>query len=64
MDLPTKIRVIRAVKNWKQADLAKALGVNWTTVSSWENGKSGPHYAVSQKVEKLYEEARAELIKG
>lgn len=62
VDFATKCRIIRAARDWSQGDLAKAVGVNWTTISAWENGKRKPHYIPAQ-IEKLFEEVRNEINK-
>ncbi len=63
MDFAAKCRIVRAAKAWGQKALAKAIGVDWTTISAWENGKRGPHYAAVQKIEKLFKEVQEEIIK-
>ena len=63
MDFPTKVRMVRAANNWTQAELGKKIGVDWTTVSAWENKKRDPHYAAAQKVEELFRKMMAELNK-
>jgi DNA-binding XRE family transcriptional regulator len=61
MDFPTKVRVLRAIKKWSQKELATKIGVDWTTVSAWENGKRLPHYTASQKIEDLVKQAMNEV---
>lgn len=61
LDLATKVRLLRAAKNWSQKELAKKIGVDWTSISSWENGKRFPHYTTAQKIEELYKEVMKEV---
>jgi DNA-binding XRE family transcriptional regulator len=63
MDLATKVRLLRAAKKWSQKELAKKIGVDWTSISSWENGKRFPHYTTAQKIEELYKEAMKDVNK-
>jgi len=65
IDFAAKCRIVRAAKGWTQGDLAKAVGVDWTTISAWENNKrkrSG-YRDTTEKVEKLFEEFQGEMQK-
>lgn len=57
MKLATKIRVLRAIKQWSQKKLAEVLKADWTSISAWENGKRFPHYATAKRLEGLHKEA-------
>lgn len=65
IDFAAKCRIVRAAKGWGQKDLAKVVGVDWTTISAWENkkGKRGGYRDTTEKVEKLFKEVREEIIK-
>jgi putative transcriptional regulator len=43
-EIPVKnrLRVLRAERDWSQAELAKKLGVSTNTVNAIENGKYNP----------------------
>ena len=65
IDFAAKCKIVRAAKNWTQAELAKAIGVDWTTISAWENNKRKHmgYRDTTEKVEILFKEVRAEIIK-
>ena len=60
-DFATKVKMVRAANNWTQAELAKQIDVDWTTVSAWENKKRDPHYAAAQKIDELFQKMIAQL---
>ena len=41
-DFGTWLRVERLARDWRQADMAKALGVSTNTVARWERGEVSP----------------------
>ena len=53
--LPVKnrLRVLRAERNWSQADLAERLGVSRQTVNSIETGKYDPSLPLAFKIARL-----------
>ena len=57
MDFATKVRVLRAIRNWSHVELSKKIGVQWRTVSLWETGKSSPQFSSVEKIDKLLKEA-------
>lgn len=64
IDFAAKCRIVRAVKGWGQKELAGAIGVDWTTISAWENNKRKRmgYRDTTEKVEKLYKEVQAEIM--
>ena len=42
IDYPATIIKLRAILNLSQAALAELLGVSFTSVNRWENGKANP----------------------
>lgn len=42
VEIGSQIRTARKAKGWTQTDLAKKIGVSFTTVASWEQGKNKP----------------------
>ncbi len=57
-DLPEKIRNVRTQLGLSQEELAQALGVSFTTVNRWENGKSKPSKLALEKFKSFCEQAK------
>ena len=55
MNMENRIRELRAVKRWSQADLADALGVSRQTVNALETGKYDPSLPLAFKLARLFE---------
>ena len=53
--MENRIRELRAVKRWSQADLADKLGVSRQTVNALETGKYDPSLPLAFKISKLFE---------
>ncbi len=52
--MKNKIRVLRAERNWSQAELAKHLGVSRQTVNVIENGKFDPSLPLAFKIARIF----------
>jgi putative transcriptional regulator len=50
-----KLRVLRAERDWSQAELAKRLGVSRQTVNAIETGKYDPSLPLAFKMARLFE---------
>lgn len=50
-----RLRVLRAERNWSQAELADALGVSRQTVNAIETGKYDPSLPLAFKLAQLFE---------
>lgn len=50
MDIGTAIKEIRIKSLLSQADFAKELGVSFSTVNRWENGKAVPGFKALKKL--------------
>ncbi|GHO59768.1 helix-turn-helix transcriptional regulator [Ktedonobacter robiniae] len=50
-----KLKVLRAMHNWSQADLAERLQVSRQTVNALETGKYDPSLALAFKIARLFE---------
>lgn len=50
MDIGGTIRDIRIKSLLSQADFAKEIGVSFSTVNRWENGKAIPNYRALKKI--------------
>jgi putative transcriptional regulator len=53
-DMENRIRELRAVQRWSQADLADALGVSRQTVNALETGKYDPSLPLAFKISRLF----------
>ena len=51
--MKNRLRVIRAERNWSQADLAERLGVSRQTVNAIETGKYDPSLPLAFKIARL-----------
>ena len=50
-----KLRVLRAERQWSQAQLAKELGVSRQTINAIENGKYDPSLPLAFKIAFLFD---------
>lgn len=53
--MENRIRELRAVKRWSQADLADKLGVSRQTVNALETGKYDPSLPLAFKISRLFD---------
>ena len=44
MNFADQVKYVRIKLHLSQVDFAKLMGVNFTTVNRWENGKTEPSY--------------------
>jgi putative transcriptional regulator len=49
------LRVLRAERNWSQAELADELGVSRQTVNALETGKYDPSLPLAFKIARLFD---------
>jgi putative transcriptional regulator len=52
--MKNRLRVLRAERNWSQADLASHLGVSRQTVNSIEIGKYDPSLPLAFNIARLF----------
>jgi putative transcriptional regulator len=52
--MKTKLRVLRAEREWSQADLAERLHVSRQTINAIENGKYDPSLSLAFSIAKLF----------
>jgi putative transcriptional regulator len=50
-----RLRVLRAERNWSQAELADRLEVSRQTVNALENGKYDPSLPLAFRIARLFE---------
>lgn len=48
------LKVLRAERNWSQADLADALGVSRQTVNALETGRYDPSLPLAFRIAKVF----------
>jgi len=53
-DMKNRIRVLRAEKNWTQAELAKRLDVSRNTMNAIENNRYDPSLSLAFRIAKLF----------
>ena len=49
-----KLKVLRAERNWSQADLAEQLGVSRQTVNALETGRYDPSLPLAFRIAKTF----------
>jgi putative transcriptional regulator len=52
--MKNRLRVLRAERNWSQADLAAALGVSRQTVNAIETEKYDPSLPLAFKISRVF----------
>jgi putative transcriptional regulator len=57
-----RLRVLRAEREWSQADLATRLGVSRQTVNAVETGKYDPSLPLAFKIARLFEKSIEEVF--
>lgn len=50
-----KLKVLRAMRNWSQADLAEQLDVSRQAVNAIETGKHDPSLPLAFRIARLFE---------
>jgi putative transcriptional regulator len=53
--MKNRLKVLRAERNWSQADLADALDVSRQTVNALETGKYDPSLPLAFKLARLFD---------
>ncbi len=60
--MKNKLRVLRAEREWSQADLAELLNVSRQTINAIENGKYDPSLPLAFKMALLFEMSIDEIF--
>ncbi len=60
--MTNRLKVLRAERNWTQADLAQALDVSRQTVNAIETGKFDPSLPLAFKLARRFEQPIEEIF--
>lgn len=60
--MKNRLKVLRAERDWTQADLADALEVSRQTVNAIETGKYDPSLPLAFKIARLFEKQIEEIF--
>jgi putative transcriptional regulator len=60
--MKNRLKVLRAERDWTQADLATALDVSRQTINAIENGKFDPSLPLAFKVSRLFKLAIEDIF--
>ncbi len=58
----SRLRVLRAERQWSQAELARRLGVSRQTINAVETGKYDPSLPLAFKIARLFERPIEEVF--
>lgn len=62
--MKTKLRVLRAEREWSQAELADRLGVSRQTINAIETEKYEPSLSLAFKISKLFKMRVEEIFQS
>jgi putative transcriptional regulator len=54
-EMKNRIRLLRAEKNWSQAELAEKVGVSRNSINAVENGKFDPSLPLAFRIADVFE---------
>ena len=60
--MKNKLKVLRAERDWSQADLAERLGVSRQTVNAIETGKYDPSLPLAFKIAEVFGKTIEEIF--
>ncbi len=60
--MKNRLKVLRAERNWSQADLATRLDVSRQTVNAIETGKFDPSLPLAFKMARLFDQSIEEIF--
>ena len=52
-NIAEQLKALRRQHGWSQEDLARELGVSFSTVNRWENGKAKPSRLAGNQIARL-----------
>lgn len=62
--MKNRLKVLRAMRNWSQADLAEKLEVSRQSVNAIETGKYDPSLPLAFRIADLFEMAIEEIFES
>ena len=60
--MKTKLKVLRAEKQWSQAELAGRLGVSRQAINAIETGKHDPSLSLAFKIGRLFQKSVEDIF--
>lgn len=60
--MKTRLKVLRAERDWSQADLAERLSVSRQTINAIETGKYDPSLPLAFKIARLFGKAIEDIF--
>jgi putative transcriptional regulator len=60
--MKNRLKVLRAMRNWSQADLGEHLDVSRQAVNAIETGKYDPSLPLAFKIARLFEQSIEEIF--
>ena len=60
--MKNQLKVLRAMRNWSQAELGERLDVSRQAVNAIETGKSDPSLPLAFKIARLFEQPIEEIF--
>ena len=52
-NIAEQLKALRQQRGWSQEDLARELGVSFSSVNRWENGKAKPSKLAQARIKQL-----------
>ena len=59
-----RLKVLRAERNWSQAELADRLGVSRQTVNALETGRYDPSLPLAFRIARVFEQPIESIVMG
>jgi len=60
--MKTRLRVLRAEREWSQSELAERVGVSRQTINAYEKGRFSPSLSIAFKIARVFRKTIAEVF--
>ncbi len=60
--MKNRLKVLRAMRDWSQEDLARQAGVSRQTINAIETGKYSPSLALAFKLARLFDQSIEQIF--